>query len=1459
MNLAEKSILCVVCFILMISPLYCFSQEEEKKAIQDFDVIESEGRYVENLKDIEEKSYNLPIGIKKIIDNIPVTLAISNVKIGNQYGEGSFFLKMEIPSMSEEKKLNPLIFGAQGIKISYGGDLLGDVKLMLLSNHTKSLGNLGKIVLKGGGIKEDTGNLSSETYLTLDCNGDFKELTLSADLIFNEKTFEPLESEDKILRSNIKVVMKNLTDLLASINIPAFKIKGIPDYIFEVSDATLDLSDLDNPKDFDPDPDYFSEIFKLPNRKLWHGVYISKISVTFPSMFNRKDARKSVIEGSRLLIDETGITGDISGKDILPFNQGDAGGCPFSVDYFRLSFLANNIKGFGFQGQMGIPFLLKEPPRLYEASVSKGEYLFRLMWGREENINLLGMGKLHLEPTSAIQVKVKDGKFLPKAILDGCMKIDVQGLNMEQVAFTKLCLSAESPYFSVESAKYGGEVKFFNFPISIDSLKFSSQNNLAILGFNMKLNLMKEKISAESGIRLITEFRKEDYDFKGVYVDSLKLRKIQLAGFTLDGELEIIRDDPDYGDYFGGDIIAVFDGLSQDLKVNVKSVFGCKDFRYWYVEGIAKLGKGIPIGPVFLNGFVGGAYYKMQFTDKTGIRSYAPYEDCSLGVKAGVNYYVAKENTISGNALFEMNFSSSGGIRNMMFYGTAEFLKEAKKTDNELDGMFTAGQGRIRCTGQSFTAGLPAGSDGSSMSKEILAGMNLSGFISAYLSMNYEFITKTFDANFAVMINTPGNILRGAGKNGEAGWAYLHLSPQTWFIHIGTPSNPLGVKFGLGPLSLSTESYFMLGDRLEAPILDTNAARILGLSPQQTDYMKYPQNAVLGKGMAFGSRFRFDTGNLTFLILYARFMAGAGFDVMLQDLSGYSCKGRGGAIGLDGWYANGQCYAYLEGELGVRIKLMFINKRITIIKGSAAALLQAKLPNPSWIGGYMAVNLDVLGGLIKAKMKMKFSFGDDCELVRTDGDYTPLDFPVIADLTPKNSETDVDIFLSPQATFNMQLEEPFEAQDDNGEYHTYRIKIEDFYIADNAGTKVAGAVKKGKNMDASFEPHDVLPPYKDMQVFVSVLFEESKGNTWNLVTQNGKPARETRTVQFKTGEAPNYIPVNNIEYCYPVIEQKNFYKDESTSGYIQLVKGQPYLFPSGFNYDVTFSSTDRRDLKTGFRYNPDEKRVDFTLPSLANRVNYELAFVASKEGGIQSSGASTLASTATLHGEADESYTVDYMQQAAQKIIKDGSLKILDYKFTTSNFNTFEQKMSSLELSKGALRITQDVRALFLNVGKLYERFDEAETGGVPASGNQSLVQPEAIPEDAYYTNDIYPLLYEWYPINGISVQDRDVNKAGLPPLKGFSTLDGYFTGNSEAQKAVPFVYNLVYYYNKDFVELRNRAANMFDKGINMEPLIPLIKSQFPFIREGNYKAFLNYVMPGAKKGSQKEVNYIYR
>ncbi|MEN9919044.1 MAG: hypothetical protein RL662_1480 [Bacteroidota bacterium] len=1459
MSLVRKSILFIIFILCSFSSFNCYSQQKEiEKVFSDFETIESDGRYVDDLTNIDDKVYNLPIGIKKIVSNMPLTIAISNVKLGSQFAEASVYVKLEMPSQSTDKKSKYLIFGAVGVKMSYNGDFIENVKLVLISSHTLTLGKMGDVTFRGGHVDNSSGNISSDTYIMLDCNGDFKELSIDADLTLNKNTFTPaVESQGTPVTSNFKIVVHDLNDLLVSLSIPSFTIKGIPDLVFEVSEATLDLSDFKNSPSFNPDVAYFQTYFTLPDERLWRGLYINKFSVKLPSMFNTKNNLPTKIEASRLLIDEVGITGDIIGENVLPFEQGDASGCSFSVTDFRLTLLANNIKGLGFGGQIGIPILKDEKPRTYKAYISKNEYLFNVSLDEEKELDL-GFAKLSLLPTSIMQVAVIDGRFAPRVILDGSMKVDAEGLNIEQLAFTKLSLSTVAPHFDVESVKHGGDVKFQDFPISISNIELTAKNDVAVLGFDMKLNLMENKISASSHLALISEIKNDAWRFRELQVDALKLDKVKLAGFSLDGEIRLGKDDPVYGNHFGGQIVATFGSLSDEMKVSVASIFGSTDFRYWYVEGQADFKMGIPIGPVLINGFVGGAYYKM-LAKGGSFGGYVPNKDSSLGLKAGIAYSIMTE-AVSGDALFETNFLSTGGIRDMRFYGSAEFMTPVNMTNKlgRLDNMYKTAQDKVKNLGDSYTQGLPKAMNGSEIAKRLLPDLALNASIKGYLSMDYQFVSKTFDANFSVMVSTPGNILRGAGSNGEAGWGHLHCSPSTWFVHLGTPSNPIGLKMGLGPLSLSTESYFMLGDKLESPTLDYNVSRILGISAKDADYMKFPENMALGKGVAFGSRFKFDTGDLRFLILYARFMAGAGFDVMLQDLSDYKCRGQNDPIGIDGWYANGQCYAYLQGELGVNVRLLFIKKKIAIIKGSTAALLQARLPNPTWIGGYMAVRLQVLGGLINSNMKMKFSFGDACELVRNDDDYTPLDFPIIADLTPRQKETDVDVFLSPQATFNMELEKPFETEDDRGNTHTYRVKLEDFYIKNTKGEQVTGKVKKTKGMDASFEAFEILPPNTDLEVVVSVNFEEFANGSWKLVTNEGKPARETKKVSFTTGTAPNHIPLSNIEYSYPVIGQQNFFQGESNQGYVQLKKGQQYLFPENFVYQTAFANNGNQDLKTDFNYNASNKMLSYTLPTLSNRTGYEISFVAATQAVSSQSQTTPLKTSTTVGGGDDEAFSVDYMQQAAQKIIKDGHLKVLNYTFRSSNFNTFEQKMSSLSLNKGAMLVDSDVRVLFLKTDRGMELFDEAELQGNDYTTGHALVVAEAMLDDSYYKNDIAPLLYNWYPMNGISIQNRDTDLLGVPPSKAFSLFDGYLGGSPEMSKVFPLVYQVPYYYSRDFYELRNKAANMFDRGVNMSPLLPLIRSQFPVIDKGDYKTRLRYTMPGGKQGTEKLINYIY-
>ena len=113
-------------------------------------------------------------------------------------------------------------------------------------------------------------------------------------------------------------------------------------------------------------------------------------------------------------------------------------------------------------------------------------------------------------------------------------------------------------------------------------------------------------------------------------------------------------------------------------------------------------------------------------------------------------------------------------------------------------------------------------------------------------------------------------------------------------------------------------------------------------------------------------------------IVYAEGYYTYGLDVILKKLGeGSTCIG-GRQAGYHGWYATGQAYAMLQGEVGVHIKLFFIDKTVPLVSVGVGALLQGGLPNPTWIYGKVRAKCKLLGGLITFNQAVEFKAGDVC-------------------------------------------------------------------------------------------------------------------------------------------------------------------------------------------------------------------------------------------------------------------------------------------------------------------------------------------------------------------------------------------------------------------------------------------------------------------------------------------------
>jgi hypothetical protein len=1454
----------------------------KSQAKAEFDKLTQSNNYVESINpaDLNE----LPLGLKKTINNTKVSIAVSKVTFYSQYAELTVFAKVDI-----QQEPKQLFFGLSGLKLSYNGGIIGDAKLALLGDITIPInGKNAALVLKGG-MDMQTGDVADLTYVTIDCNG-FKELGLSADIKFPKNMLVPVDANgtrqnDKNVTASFKTIVSDWNDILVDITLPRFEITPLEGISFNIQQAVFDFSDVRNSADIAYPNGYQSKYMDMGNPAIWRGVYIKQLEVVLPKQFSRRqDPNKRIgFAASNMIIDNNGISGSFSAENILSIEQGSASGWRFSVDKFNLCLEANQLIGAGFAGTIGLPVSDKDTLG-YTAIINPGnEYLLKINPLHKLDFNVW-KAKAELLPNSYVEFKLVDGKFKPEACLNGSLGIIATNksetdtakaiASFKGVRFQNLRLKTDAPYISADYFGYSGELKVAKFPVSIDSIGIRTTSTTATLYVGMKVNLMDGKFSGKTGLNIVGDFAGEDgmqkWKFQKVKLNTIEFAANFSEAFTLKGGIELLEDNPVYGNAFGGYIDATFVGK---IQVKAACIFGSKDYRYWFVDAKAIFpGDGIPVlPPLAIHGFGGGAYYHMKkvgndMLSASSFPSYIPDDKTSLGVRAAVMFNTKRE-ICDGEASLEAAFNSSGGINYIGFYGYAKFVGKLPFVEdvNRLSESFNnINENYKKIADNAALAGVLEDYkqyDPTKAAEKILplpTDAKQEGF-SASVGMQYDFTQKTFHANFDLYVNAAKGMLVGAASQNRAGWAVMHISPQEWYMHMGTPTDRLGVKFGIGNFNIQTGAYLMVGSRIPAsPPPPQEVANILGVELNQLDYMRDANALGDGRGLAFGANVTVNTGDITFLILYANFKAGLGFDLMLKNYGDAHCEGSNERIGFNGWYANGQAYAYLQGELGVKVNLLFIKTRIPIIQGAAAALLQAKLPNPSWFRGYLGVKFSVLGGLIKGNMRLKITIGNECHIVGADA-ANPTGIKIISDITPKDNSDKVDVFAVPQAAFNMRINQAFDVNNDKG-LKTYRIKLEKFNVTNN-GQPIPGRLQWNNNNDVlSFYSTEVLPPQKTIKAVAKISFEELANGNWITAYVDGKKVEEEKEITFKTSDAPKNIPLTNIEYAYPVVGQHNFYKDESPDGYIKLKRGQSYLFANNVKQQMLFAQENGKAIAVPATYDGNTSQVNFTLPALTTQSNYTCGLL-----NLPAQANYNVDSLLTyLQTQAGDDGSYEVKDNKANNVTRsDVVASLLNYTFHSSEHNSFAAKMNTIRLQQSIIGvISSDVISLQSRVNA-YEVFDLPEIIGSIYTGNQPLVQATAVLDDAYFTQDIFPKNYKQYPLAGsIELTNRDTTELGLLPVKALPLMSIYAgelgddNFNGYAKTRMPFIYNLPQIYKQDFLDLQNQVVNKFLGTSQQQQYEYLINGYFPFMRQGNYKVRYQYVLPNGKPASSAIFEY---
>lgn len=1488
-----------------------------QEAKGSFETIESENSWVTSVNN--EDISTLPIGVKHYVNEIEYAIGIVKARIYPQYTELTVFARVILPQTDEAGEPIQLFFGANNVKLSHQGGIMGDANLVLLGDVFIPF-NAGNWLLSlKGGFDYRTGNTQNLTYVTINCDG-IKEMSLMGEVQFSRELVLPVDEYGKPLPETrpyknssgetvqvpnrvsglFSMVASDWNDIVVDISLSPFVLSKHPDkFMFSVNQAIFDFSDIRTENVRFPQY-YYDNNLLMPNQESWRGVYVQSLQVGLPKEFKTTESiqanKRVTFTAMDMIIDNFGVSGYFAVDNLFPLQKGrtdEQNAWAYSVDHIGVKLTANKLAGADFSGQLVLPIGDKTDEITndsegqqglgYQGIIGEEEYLMAVYTTETIDFNIW-KAKAQLLPNSGVELRVQDGRFLPKAILNGRMAISAsqkesmenegqideneRSIQFQGIQFQDLVLQTESPLLQVGYFGYNDEVKIMNFPVSIANIELSSMDSQTILGFDLKFNLMGEGdkgFAADTRLEFFSNVRVENYKQRWQY-ERVNLARIflqaDMGGFKMEGDLTLMENDPEYGDGFAARLKVEMAAL-QGITVEAKAIFGKTDFRYWYFDVMVD---NLPTGKaptgITLKGLGGGAFYKMQ---RSGFGSsfspsglaYVPDKDSSLGLKAMILFGVVNDKALNGGAGFEILFNKNGGVNRMGLYGEAHVMQAF-----DIPNPAAAITGKMK--EMADKAGLNDMVDKLSNDKltkpfveratdEYPASIAGEAGLNAYIGIDYDFENKILHGELDIYVNVAGGIVAGRASGGRAGWAVIHLSPDEWYLHMGTPEDRLGLKVGLGPLSIEAGGYFMIGDYMPAsPPPPPEVAQILGLEAESLNYMRDENSLGTGRGFAFGQDFKMDTGDLRFLIFYARFQAGGGFDIMLRDYGEAECSNTGKKVGIDGWYANGQAYAYLQGELGLRIKLFFIRKKIPIIKGGAAVLLQAKAPNPIWMRGYVGGYYNLLGGLVKGKFRFKMTIGEECEFM----DASPLGgIKMITDVTPDDGTGDVDVFAAPQATFSMRVNEPIVIPEDK-EDKTYKVILEKFRVVDEKGKEIEGNLKWSYMNDvATFISKDILPPKTRLKAEVEVSFQEKVNGVFQTIHEDGKKAIEYEERSFTTGTAPNVIPMHSIQYCYPVVDQQLFYPGEYNSGYIQLLRGQDYLFDDAqWKSEVVIINETGTTTSAQMNYGVKDNKVFYTMPDIQRDSKYAVSIISSPKNKLSTSGSTQKTTKEDLGGEN----TMEITTKQAENVSKDGEIERLSYEFKSSEYKTFSSKVNDIKVTHDNWgRIASDVIFLTSSIQN-HEGFDLAELRGSEYTENIPLVEAEATIKDTYFEKDIDPVLYRKYSLHNKYTIRRDPDELGFRPVRALPISTSYITSLEYNTDLVwrgskfPFMYNLPDIYKLDYMDISHKVINDYVKGLlpGNDPALQILDDEYLFMRSGNYEVKYTYMLPGGIKGS---------
>ncbi len=1460
----------------------------EKHIWAVFDKIKAQNRYVGAVS-AATLSNELPMGIVRRIGNVDYVLAIDSASRKGGVWVFSAYMAVKLPKTGDNSLIafaaRNIVFNPQGIG-GASSSFLSATRLELVSTNTITLSDdLSVEFSKTNGV--------SNNYIEFDCNG-YKSISLEGKFKFSEGLLIPavvpttgsgdveppptpvvtppatgaLAANKPKVTATFRIMIEDLSNVLVTASITPFKVKGLKDFIFEVQDASLDMSDLINPTGF-AFPTGYTGGYTGADASLWQGFHLKLLRITFLGVKSTNTKPPVSIVAADVLIDDTGISGLFEATgNILSIGDGSAGGWAVSIDHLRVKLVQNNLMGAGMEGKLKVPFL-GENPMSYEATMDRvaGDvtYTFAVKLDSAETYQMpIGL-TAKMRAGTSITVTRANGTTTARAVLTGLLTSTQTNTSFSGIAFQNVIVTSATPYvtggtFSLVSTN---APKCRGFGISLTQLGLYT------------VNATQSKFTVRAGVNFtdsgsVTVSAAATIDFfvntatmseaglqrRTWQLDRIAVNNISISchtnSFRLDGTIAVYENDPVYGNGFKGGItlgIKDYDfGATIYFGTKAISTTNSNTFRYF---GVVAFGKGFNLAcpaPFFITGIMGGFAYKMRngafnpdysllnapgaavsgigYESSTTSANVNFIPDASMGIlfKAGINFKIGpmapKDAPATGDAMLEVAFSSSGSLNYIRFQGAVYFMNDEQAMNARTKGE---------------TADATQKNYGT-------------------LAIVYDHTNKCFHAVIDGYLNMA--VIKGAGTNNKLGQIVIHIDPTNWYIYLGKSTDMLGAII----LNMATvHAYFMIGTVVEGMPLLPPAVRA-ALSMPVTD-PRGGQSGDLqsGRGFAFGvhlgASFGGDCG-----VFYAKLNIMAGLDVLILNLpSSMSCAGRPGRPGIDGWFAQGQIYVFVAGSVGIRAR----GRKIDIASMTLAALLQFKGPNPTWFAGNLHGSYSVLCGLVSGSFNFRFEAGEKCTLVSSTGSEVTI--KVIESMKPDAAATAVSVFAMLQTSFNIPVESPFKMEDMNDVEGDYRVFVSEFSCK-NAGQTVLGTYSWNSTKKVySFRSTEVLPPNATLNLKVVVRWEKLQGSTWVALNRtNGTLETEMLESTFTTGPAPQDI-YGNVKNAYPIKNQYNFYKSEVPSGFANLNVGQSYLFAptdtdgKNWRFEVRFKdiSSPAAPIITGLNYNVTAQRVNIGLPTnlVSNKIYKMMLVKIPVNAPTTADNTQTTVTTTVVEGG-----TTEIAANQLQNTLSAGEKVMYEIHFRTSNYPTFAAKMTAYGagsdydfiMGNGAFYLYKD----YLSVN---ETLDDLEIDPHVQDGPTipALLSLVAEPTQSWLTTYHKPVIYDTYPQAANISMTRNTALLGFLPMKGV-----YFnrvlatpyvldpadinTGIANGKAgSIRLDYLVPFFVKFDADELRGKAVASYLNSSNNPPAVQnLIAYLYRQVTPGNYAVTLKYTLP---------------